>query len=76
MRFWIAAIGLATAIISAFTAPRGGAFAATQGKRQTYENRSSFIVDLGYEQYQGVVDSSTGFMKWKGYVCLPDGEQD
>ena len=70
MRFWLAALGATlVASLSAFPGPKREAFGATLGKRQIY-NDESLIVDLGYEKYQGVADSSTRFKTWKGYVCL------
>ena len=72
MRFWLTAITVALAAsISAFPKPQAGALAATLGKRQVSENgSSSLIVDLGYEQYQGMVDDATGLKIWKRYGCL------
>ena len=72
MRFWLTAItATLAASISAFPGPKAGPFAATLGKRQVSKNgSSSLIVDLGYAQYQGMVDGATGLRTWKGYECL------
>jgi len=37
-------------------------------KRQLSQNASAIglVVDLGYEQYQGVANQSTGLNTWKG----------
>ena len=40
------------------------------GKRQDASSPADLIVDLGYERYQGVANSSTGLNTWLGYaVC-------
>ena len=72
MRFWLTAIAATLAAsISAFPGPKAGPFAVTLGKRQVSKNgSSSLIVDLGYAQYQGMVDGATGLRTWKGYECL------
>lgn len=39
-------------------------------KRQDAFSQTDLIVDLGYERYQGVANSSTGLNTWLGYaVC-------
>ena len=76
MRMWLITISaaLATSIV-AFPEPNRGAVAL--GKRQIFENGSSSLtVDLGYEQYQGVIDGSSGLKIWKGYVCLCHQDRD
>ena len=72
MRFWLAVISAALAASTSTSLdPINEASVGTHDKRQAYDNgSSSLIVDLGYEQYQGVADSSTGFKTWKGYACL------
>ena len=76
MRMWLITISAALATsIFAFPGPTRGAVAL--GKRQIFENGSSSLtVDLGYEQYQGVIDGSSGLKIWKGYVCLCHQDQD
>ena len=78
MRFWLTAItATLAASISAFPGPKAGALAATLGKRQVSKNgSSSLIVDLGYAQYQGMVDGATGLKTWKGYGCFCNQDQD
>ena len=46
------------------------AFDSALTKRQSSGNASSsdLVVDLGYELYQGVANSSTGLNIWKGYA--------
>lgn len=63
MRFWFAVISAALAAsTSASPEPINEASVRTHDKRQVYGNgSSSLIVDLGYEQYQGVADSFTSF---------------
>ena len=71
MRLWLAIGATLVASISGFPRKRSGACAATLGKRQNSVNASSsLVVDLGYEQYRGVVDNSTGLKTWKGFVRL------
>ena len=57
------------AVIASAAAPRynGRAFDGVLSKRQTSTNISSnLIVDLGYEQYMGVANASTGLNTFKG----------
>lgn len=66
MRFWLSALcATFVASLSVFLVPKRGAFPAIHSERQIY-NDDSLIVDLGYEKYQGVADSSTGLKTWKG----------
>lgn len=76
MLYWLAISAALAASISATPASKSGASAAARGKRQiSYNESSSLVVDLGYEQYQGVADASTGFKTWKGirYAAPPTG---
>lgn len=67
MRLCLAICAILAASISATPESKSGASTAARGKRQTSWNESSsLVVDLGYEQYQGVADASTGFRTWKG----------
>lgn len=74
MRSLLAISIVSAAIISAASASasskfQNGAFTAALGKRQSAKNTSySLVIDLGYEQYEGVADKSTGINTWKGYV--------
>ena len=43
------------------------AFDSVIGRRQS-TSTSSLTVDLGYEQYMGVANASTGLNTWKGYA--------
>lgn len=71
MLFWLAITAALAVSISATANSENGPLTAALGKRQVSENgSSSLVVDLGYEQYQGVLDGSTGFKTWKGYVRL------
>ena len=71
MNFLLAIIFALAACISAIPQSPYGPRTAALGKRQNSENGfSSLVVDLGYEQYQGMVDASTGLKTWKGYVYL------
>ena len=65
------------AVLVAFasaTTPRHNAkvFDSVLSKRQGPSSGppSNLIVDLGYEQYQGVANASTGLNTWKGYVVI------
>ena len=70
MRYSPAISAALVATISTFQTT-SEALATTFSKRQDFQVRlSSLVVDLGYEQYQGVVNSSTGLREWKGYVSL------
>ena len=71
MKFLLAIIFALAVSISAIPQSTYGPRTAALGKRQNSENGfSSHVVDLGYEQYQGMVDASTGLKTWKGYVYL------
>jgi hypothetical protein len=43
-------------------------FAASLAKRRNQNINSSLQVDLGYDVYQGVANSSTSLNTWKGYA--------
>lgn len=61
------AIGISAASISAIRESNSRTSAPALGQRQDSDNEvSSLVVDLGYEQYQGVADSSTGLNLWLG----------
>lgn len=40
--------------------------------RQVTQNTSTngLVVDLGYEQYQGVANQTSGLNTWKGYLTI------
>ncbi|KAL6720083.1 hypothetical protein ACLMJK_002004 [Lecanora helva] len=67
----------ATLVATAATTPtyNSKAFDGLLRKRQSSGNSSSLVVDLGYEQYQGVANASTGLNTWKGirYAAPPTG---
>src|ERR1700733_11735279 len=46
-------------------------FVASLENRQSQNINSSLQVDLGYDVYQGVANTSTGLNTWKGYVVRP-----
>ncbi len=77
MLFWLAINAALAASISAAPQSKFGAYSAALGKRQTSKNvSSSLVVDLGYEQYQGVPDEFPGLNTWKGYVCISNQDED
>ena len=77
MHFPLAIIFVLAASISATPQSKFGASNAALGKRQNSENGfSSLVVDLGYEQYQGMADASTGLKTWQGYVYASSQDQD
>jgi len=45
-------------------------FHAALNERATSDNSSSLVVDLGYELYQGVANSTTGLNTFKGYLSV------
>ena len=51
-------------------------FGSVLSKRQSTSSSNSLVVDLGYEQYQGVANSTTGLITWKGirYAAPPTGQ--
>ena len=57
---------LATLAFAATPRYNGRAFDSVIGRRQS-TSASSLTVDLGYEQYMGVANASTGLNTWKGY---------
>lgn len=68
------------AIVSATPTHNPRAFEGVLNKRQSSGNASSsasssLIVDLGYEQYQGVANQTTNLTTWKGirYAAPPIG---
>ena len=72
MKFSLSTCVSLTTIASA-AAPRynSRAFDGVLSKRQTITNTTSnLIVDLGYEQYMGVANASTGLNTFKGWVTL------
>ena len=68
MKFPLATCATLAATASAATLRYNSrAFDAVLSKRQDSVNASSsLIVDLGYEQYIGVANQSTGLNTWKG----------
>lgn len=46
-------------------------FATSLENRQSQNVDSSLQVDLGYDVYQGVSNTSTGLNTWKGYAVRP-----
>ena len=61
---------LATVAFAATPRYNGRAFDSVFAKRQgtSTSASSSLTVDLGYEQYMGVANASTGLNTWKGYA--------
>ena len=64
---------LATVAFAATSRYNGGAFNSVIGRRQSTSSSSGLTVDLGYEQYMGVANSSTGVNTWKGYALYCAG---
>lgn len=58
------------AILAYAATPRynGSAFDSMIGRRQSTSSSSGLTVDLGYEQYMGVANASTGVNTWRGYA--------
>ena len=75
MRLQIAALVAFAALASSIPTYNSRAFDAALSKRQNPANSSSLVVDLGYEQYRGVANASTGLNTWKGirYAAPPTG---
>ena len=75
MRFRFVVFGALATIVSATPRYNSKVFDSVRSKRQASEGASSFIVDLGYERYQGVANTSTGLNTWKGirYAAPPTG---
>ena len=70
MKFHISVwASLATLALAATPRYNGRAFESMLSKRQSTSG-SGLTVDLGYEQYMGVANASTGLNTWKGYVCV------
>ena len=70
------AVPVALAAIASSTATYSHkAFDSVLSKRQSSGRSSSLVVDLGYEQYMGVANASTGLNTWKGirYAAPPTG---
>lgn len=63
--------------VTAFAIPRYNtkAFDSALSKPQGSDNSSSLLIDLGYEQYMGVANASTGLNTWKGirFAAPPTG---
>lgn len=69
MRFFIAIHAYLAGVISAATPSYNSkAFDGLLSKRQSTvtQSSSSLVVDLGYAQYMGVSNLSTGLNTWKG----------
>ena len=68
---------LATLAFAATPRYNARAFDSVLAKRQSTSTPSSnLVVDLGYEQYMGVANASTGLNTWKGYaLCRPLSEE-
>ena len=69
MRFFVAMYVCLAAVVSAATPNYNSkTFDGLLSKRQSTVNRSSprLVVDLGYDQYMGVANLSTGLNTWKG----------
>ncbi|KAF6240138.1 hypothetical protein HO173_001748 [Letharia columbiana] len=78
MRFFIAIHAYLAAVISAATPSYNSkAFDGLLSKRQSTvtQSSSSLVADLGYAQYMGVSNLSTGLNTWKGirYAAPPTG---
>lgn len=77
MRFFLIVYASLAALTSATPRYNSKAFDSVLNKRQGSGNSSSssLIVDLGYEQYMGVANQSTGLHTWKGirYAAPPTG---
>ncbi|KAI9881282.1 MAG: hypothetical protein M1830_005568 [Pleopsidium flavum] len=73
-RFLISAVALAT-VVPASPYFNRKPFHAALNERATSDNSSSLVVDLGYELYRGVANSSTGLNTFKGirYAAPPTG---
>ena len=69
---------LASLALAATPRYNARAFDSVLAKRQSTSTPSSsnLVVDLGYEQYMGVANASTGLNTWKGYaLCRPLSEE-
>ena len=69
MHFSIAIYAYLAVVVSTATPSYNSkAFDILLSKRQTTSDQpsSSLVVDLGYERYMGVANSSTGLNTWKG----------
>ena len=69
MRFLVAMYVCLAAFVSAATPSHNSkTFDSLLSKRQSAVNHSSsrLVVDLGYDQYMGVANLSTGLNTWKG----------
>jgi hypothetical protein len=67
LRLAFSFIVLATATPSYNARP----FAASLENRQSQNINGGLQVDLGYDVYQGVANTSTGLNTWKGYAVRP-----
>ena len=67
----------ASLAVSTYATPHhnGKAFDSVISACQLSENSSSFLIDLGYERYLGVANSSIGLNTWKGirFAAPPTG---
>ena len=65
---------LATGVLATPFTPKP--FDAALSKRQSTIPADNLVVDLGYERYQGVANSSTGLNTWRGlrYAAPPTGQ--
>ena len=70
MRFFVAAmyVCLAATVSAGTPSHNSRIFDRLLSKRQSTINQSSsrLVVDLGYDQYRGVANLSTGLDTWKG----------
>ena len=73
MHSYLAICAVLAAIASATPRYNSRAFDSVHSKRQNSESSTSLVVDLGYEQYQGVANTSTSLNTWKGirYAASP-----
>ena len=70
-------VPVAILVISALATPfTPKPFDSILSKRQSSSSSNNLVVDLGYERYQGVANSTTGLNTWKGvrYAAPPTGQ--
>jgi carboxylesterase type B len=72
----ILALGAILAVTAFATPFNPRPFDSLLSKRQSSPASKNLVVDLGYEQYQGVANSSTGLNTWRGirYAAPPTGQ--
>lgn len=72
----ILALGAILAVTAFATPFNPRPFDSLLSKRRSSPASKNLVVDLGYEQYQGVANSSTGLKTWRGirYAAPPTGQ--